>query len=505
LPGKAVATIAAGAGSIRWCRFDLKRRVIMLRARIGGFVLVVAVAASLSAAAVSQETRQATGVKVGEVTPTSVIVWLRVTARPTRNQTGPVQKGAAAKAKAFDGNVAELEGACPGAPGQVRLRYGLKQDLSDARETDWVGVSADTDFSHQFHLKDLKPNSMYYYAAETAGPKGDKHAPLLGQFQTAPPADVYADVTFTVITGQAYKDIDHADGFHIYEAMLKLQPRFLVPTGDTVYYDSEAPRATTVALARYHWQRMYGFGRHIAFHLRVPGYWEKDDHDTLVNDCWPTMNPKSALPLTFADGLRIFREQTPMGEKTYRTFRWGKGLQVWLVEGRDFRSPNNMKDGPDKTIWGAEQKKWLFDSLRASDADWKVLVSPTPIVGPDRPAGKNDNHSNKAFQHEGDEIRRWFHKNVPDNFFVACGDRHWQYHSIHPETGLHEFSCGPASDPHAGGSPGEDKEYHRFHRVKGGFLSVTASRSGDTSDITFRFHDVHGAVVYEWKKDRKVP
>ena len=45
-----------------------------------------------------------------------------------------------------------------------------------------------------------------------------------------------------------------------------------------------------------------------------------------------------------------------MGEQTYRTFRWGKDLQIWLVEGRDFRSPNNMPDGPDKTIWGAEQK-----------------------------------------------------------------------------------------------------------------------------------------------------
>ena len=39
-----------------------------------------------------------------------------------------------------------------------------------------------------------------------------------------------------------------------------------------------------------------------------------------------------------------------MGERTYRTFRWGRGLQIWLVESRDFRSANTMKDGPDKTI-----------------------------------------------------------------------------------------------------------------------------------------------------------
>jgi alkaline phosphatase D len=65
---------------------------------------------------------------------------------------------------------------------------------------------------------------------------------------------------------------------------------------------------------------------------------------------------------------------------------------------------------------------------------------------------------------------------------------------VDPATGVREFSCGPASDQHAGGSPGESPEFHRFHRVKGGFLSVTASRE----KIAFRLHDVHGAVVHQF-------
>ena len=194
-----------------------------------------------------------------------------------------------------------------------------------------------------------------------------------------------------------------------------------------------------------------------------------------------------------------------MAEKTYRSARWGKDLEVWLVEGRDFRSSNKAPDGPEKTIWGAEQKAWLKKSILESDATWKVLVSPTPIVDPDR-GKKGDNHANAAFTHEGNEIRRWIQENnKAGNIFVACGDRHWQYHSVHPETGVQEFSCGPSSDKHSGGSPGEDKAIHRFHRVKGGFLSVQASRPrGKPFDgaqgkptLTFRFHDVHGAVVYE--------
>ena len=68
---------------------------------------------------------------------------------------------------------------------------------------------------------------------------------------------------------------------------------------------------------------------------------------------------------------------------------------------------------------------------------------------------------------------------MPERFFWINGDRHWQYHSVHPETGLHEFGTGAASDPHAGGTPGEDKKLHRFHRVRGGFLSVAFARTGN--------------------------
>jgi len=248
-------------------------------------------------------------------------------------------------------------------------------------------------------------------------------------------------------------------------------------------------------VARYHWDRMYSLPRLIAFHLQVPAYWEKDDHDVYHDDCWPGMKRKKMGAFTFAEGQRIFLEEVPMGRRTYRRVRWGKRLEVWLVEGRDFRSANTAPDGPEKTIWGAEQKAWLKRTLLASDAEWKVLVSPTPIVGPDR-TKKADNLSNAAFRHEGDEMRQWFAANLPDNFFIACGDRHWQYHSIDPKTGVQEFSSGPASDAHAGGSPGFDEEYHQFHRMKGGFLSVAVDAGG----ITFRHHAVDGHVVYEFKR-----
>jgi alkaline phosphatase D len=331
-----------------------------------------------------------------------------------------------------------------------------------------------------------------------------RHAALAGQFATAPRSDEPAQIRFTVLTCQGYGDLDHPNGYHIYQSMARLQPNFFVATGDNVYYDADSPRATSVPLARFHWHRMHSLPRLAAFHRHVPGYWMKDDHDTYDNDCWPAASSKSLAPFTFKDGQAVFREQVPLGAKTYRTARWGKGLQIWLVEGRDFRSPSPRKDGPDKSLWGAEQKKWLLESIKASDADWRVLISPTPIVGPDKPT-KTDNLANPAWAHEGDEFRRWVQKNAPGNLLVVCGDRHWQYHSVHPQTGVREFSCGPASDAHAGGSPGANKEYHRFHRVQGGFVSVMVKRAGNQSRIFVRLHDVQGTIVHEHSQSVPIP
>ena len=52
-----------------------------------------------------------------------------------------------------------------------------------------------------------------------------------------------------------------------------------------------------------------------------------------------------------------------------------RDLQLWFVEGRDYRSPNRMRDGPEKSIWGAEQRAWLQSTLRESDATFKIVAS----------------------------------------------------------------------------------------------------------------------------------
>jgi alkaline phosphatase D len=453
---------------------------------------------------------QAMGTRAGEVTDTTAIVWTRLTAAPVRNNGGTVIPQRVKGEKKPGGPIPQLaipaeqlEGACPGAPGRVQLRYGTREDLGDAKVTACAVATEENDFICEFKLAGLKPGTVYHYASEIPSPSGvAKETVFRGKFETAPAADAPGNLRFCVMTCQGYPDRGHAEGHPIYPAMLALAPQFTCLTGDLVYYDNDEPRAVTPRLARYHWERMFSLPRLVEFNRNHSTYWLKDDHDTLSNDSWPGMKVGE---LTFAEGQKIFRQQAPMNDDgpSYRTVRWGRDLQVWFTEGRDFRSPNRMPDGPDKTIWGAEQKEWFKRTVKESDATWKVLVSPTPLVGPDR-GNKADNHSNFGFHHEGAELRDWLKANVPEHFFVICGDRHWQYHSVHPYTGLHEFSVGAASDEHAGGTPGEDPKYHKFHRVKGGFLAVTLKREGAKSRISFEHRDVMGAVVYTWGSERAV-
>jgi len=473
------------------------------------FVLFITLAALASQActepAVEPESRQATGVKIGEVDSTSAVIWTRVTEKAARRADGEERRGRPdRKAPREDLDPRDLEGSTPGAPGRVQLSYGLAEDLSDAVETEWMPVVDEDDYTRQFKLTGLEPGSTYYFESRTSDPTGHVlHKPLRGRFRTAPAAQERKTVRGVVITGQAYRDADDPEGFSVYRSMLGFDPDWIVPTGDTVYYDSDDPLAVDIDIARYHWTRMYSYPTLVDFHRQVIGYWEKDDHDSYANDDWPGLHRDYMGDFSYEKGLKVFAEQVPFEGKPYRSFRWGKTLEIWLVEGRDFRSPNDMPDGPEKTIWGAEQKKWLTESLLASDADWKVLVSPTPIVGPDR-GNKADNHANEAFSHEGNWFRQWAADKMGDGFFIACGDRHWQYHSVDPATGVQEFSSGPVSDEHASGTPGEDPDMHRYHHVQGGFLSIETDEVDGETRITFRLHGVDGEADYEWSRSRKL-
>jgi len=356
----------------------------------------------------------ANGIKIGEVDSTSAIVWIRLTKHPERIIDGtpfPDRKNPLNDKNRgeYVYDLEKMDGAVPGINGQVRLSYWPTGSKKQRKKTDWQWILSDMDYTLQMKLDGLLSGTEYSIAAEGRRSQNNKTScKVKGGFKTAPLTETPEKIRFTVVTGQEYPRRDDPNNGHkIYPLMLGLSPDFFVHTGDIEYYDKPDPYADNIELARFKWNRIYAMPFQRAFHNQTSSYFIKDDHDTLKDDCWPGQS--YGRDLTWEDGLLIFREQVPMGDKTYRTVRWGKDLQIWLVEGRDFRSPNTMADGPKKTIWGEQQKKWFFDTVQKSDATFRILISPTPIVGPDR-VSKNDNHANKGFTHEGDQLRQFIGK-----------------------------------------------------------------------------------------------
>lgn len=416
----------------------------------------------------------------------------------------------------------------PGRAGALRFEIAQDAALTAPRTTEWMRPGEDQDYIARVRVDGLEPGTRYHYAARF-GPDAEhaRRGPI-GTFVTLPAPDQVAPVHLAIVTCFTYFAFHHgrkgqkrdiADGYPALEALAKGRPDYLFLTGDNVYYDAPvATRAKTRPEMRAHWHREHSKPRLQRLLAQVGSYWQKDDHDYRYDDADNTSRPGREAPSP-ALGLAVFREQAPgppADQPSYRTHRVGKLLQVWLTEGREHRSPNAAPDGPDKTLWGAAQKAWLMASLKASDAPIKLIISPTPLVGPDD-AQKRDNHTNpKGFRHEGQAFLDWLAANfAPSEVTIIAGDRHWRYHSIDPR-GIEEFSCGPICDAGARGgrAPGDPKSTDPEGKIRqpftadrrnGGYLTADVVAEGAEAVLTITFHDKRGKVLYEQVRRRPLP
>jgi alkaline phosphatase/alkaline phosphatase D len=437
--------------------------------------------------------------------------------------------------------------------GDVKGRSGVAvfvlstdEDFQDAFRTRWMRASAENDYVVKTKVADLEAGTRYYYRL-LSGPEVDLvQAGPVGTFRTLEARGVAREVSLVAVTSMhrysfratALRDLafrQRALGFPSLEAIVARDPDFFVGTGDNVYYDCPyLGRAKTRRTMRAKWHKQFATPRFKALFRHVPTYWMKDDHDYRYDDADPygSIEPLPEL------GAEVFLEQVPVVDPeaqdplTYRTHRLNDLVQIWLLEARDYRDPNEKPPGLDKTMWGEEQKAWLKQTLLSSDATFKVILSPTPMVGPDdawtgvqgglvaplfggNPLGqggdkrKRDNHTNPyGFDAEAEAFFDWLLEQSLENVYFVCGDRHWQYHSIHPD-GFEEFSVGALVDGSSrlGPRPGEEgstdpegviSQPYQQDEPGGGFLELTVYPPTERTRAraTFTFYDKHGAPLY---------
>ena len=106
----------------------MKRRDFLYRTAVAGLAGTLRPSPALAA----PDSRQATGVKVGEVTDSAATAWMRLTASGARRSDGVIRKGPVQPFPA-ELKITDLEGSCPGAPGRVRVVLSTSENLRGAR------------------------------------------------------------------------------------------------------------------------------------------------------------------------------------------------------------------------------------------------------------------------------------------------------------------------------------------------------------------------------------
>lgn len=309
------------------------------------------------------------GVAVGDVTATSAVIWSR-------------------------------------ASGESIFRVSVQREGSprDAIQRHELPVTAAHDFTGKITLNTLTPDTPYRYTVTLAG-----GAKAEGRFRTAPAA-THAKALRFAWSGDLGGGVcrDQQEGYAIFQAINREPLDFFLALGDMIYADFTCDATGLYGNAQVsgefgpsadmpnywaHWRynrEDVGYRQMLA---RMPYYAIWDDHE-VNNDFGPLHvapgpTKESDKPLIVL-GLAAFLDYNPIAEhaetpkRIYRSFRWGKHLEMVILDTRQYRDANFAPDDAKtpKSMLGREQLVWLKNTLERSDATWKVIVSSVPMSIP---------------------------------------------------------------------------------------------------------------------------
>jgi alkaline phosphatase D len=324
-------------------------------------------------------------------------------------------------------------------------------------------IAADGDLAGKLTLMGLAPATRYAMRVSQAAARAE------AEFVTAPAPDAPARVTFLwsgdLGGGGFCRPLE--GGYRVFRPMAGRRADFFVFAGDTIYADIACDKPGTVPgadfktrtlaqyRARHRYQREDPPLQALLRGTSVYAIW--DDHE-VRNDFSGPYEP--LMPVGRQALLDYWPIAPPAEEPTrlYRRFRWGRLLELFILDTRQYRSLNREPDGPDKTMLGAPQKRWLLDGVTASPAVWKVVVSSVSLSIPIGRPGARDGWTSASpfglpvegdgFVVERDAILAHFGKHDVKNLVFIVADAHHAEAIRHSPTAawtFHEFVAGPLS------------------------------------------------------------
>jgi alkaline phosphatase D len=328
----------------------------------------------------------------------------------------------------------------------MHVQYDTDRSFSHAKSKTLL-VDKLTDFAGHIKLDSLSPDTIYYYRVwfssasdstnNTTKSLSTRPDSMIGSFRTAPDhltssiSSTNRTISFVIggdLGGQNYcrrDGIGGIQGYAIFSIMQSLSPDFFIFNGDQIYGDNacsvNGPSNVTgwtniegnfpsVTDNKVNWNnqtQLQGiYSKHWEYNRADPHlqgllrntsmYSQADDHE-VVNDYggkwsyWTNATKnRTGFPNVVKAGINAFFNFSPIyrnkaePDRIYRSFHWGKDLDLFLLDMHSYRSRNDLPDTPqnNKTLLGRDQLHWLEQSLLNSTATWKVISADVPATIP---------------------------------------------------------------------------------------------------------------------------
>lgn len=367
------------------------------------------------------------GVASGDPAPDGVVLWTRLD-RPSLQEVGAHRD-------------------------PVEVRWELAEDEGLRRVVRTGTTDARPELGHSVHveLEGLEPGRDYFYRFLAAG----ETSPA-GRTRTAPSPDAANDrFDFAFLSCQHYEHGYYTALRHLAAERLDA----VVHLGDYIYEGAaveggvrrhEGPECMDLEGYRARYATYRADPDLQAAHAAAPWLVTVDDHEVDNNWAgdvpWGDQSPESFL-LRRAAAFQAFYEFMPLRRSSmpagpamqlYRRVRFGRLLEMSLLDTRQYRSPQPCgyaigptcagHHEPGHTLLGAAQRGWLHRGLDESDARWNTLAQQVLMA---RFRNRNDAGEDTwsmdkwdGYPLERDELMRVLAESGVSNPVVLTGDIH---------------------------------------------------------------------------------
>lgn len=371
--------------------------------------------------------------------------------------------------------------------GPLTLQAVTVDSRGTLRRTEERSSTAETDYTLEFELEGLLPEDRYevFIVREEDPPEK-----AVARVSIETPVEKGESSVFTVAFGGGAGFVPE---FHrMWKTISAREPDALLMLGDNVYIDDPEH----VLTQRYCYHRRQSEPNWRSLVSKTPVYAIYDDHDFGDNDCMP--GPKIDEPAWKRPVVDFFSHNWANpgyggGEENPGCwFEFSIGdVQFFLLDGRYYR------DVDSGSMLGPVQKQWLLDALAASEATFKVVVSPVPFTEGIK-GGSKDPWD--GYPEEREEIFSWIENKGIDGVFLVAADRHrTDLRTTEREEGytLYEFMSSRLTNSHVHPvveTPGLIWGYNDTCS----FGLMEFDTTADDPKVTFRCVDIDGNDIHEF-------